>query len=268
MNILILFNFSESSLNSLRFAIKLATDTKSKLKVLNEVDLTLPSYDISYYAGTSSFRRYEEMISEKFSDLLEEFPQVDDIEFVVEQGGLVEAANNIVEQDGIDLLIMGAGESKQITKTLFGNFTTEMIGVSKIPVLAIPKELREFEIKKICIAHDMDQDNVEDLAMARQFAVINGAKVHFLNIGEDPKQIDMDESLAALGLHNFFKEVEHEFHFLSADDVDKTIDSFVKVHEINMLVMRPGDHWLFGKLFSHTRKALAHQKIILLTIHK
>ncbi len=268
MNILIPFNFSLSSLSALRFGINLANETGSRIIVLHCGELHLPSYDLSYTVGGTSFTMYTEMVSKRFKKLLEELPITGEIEFEVQQAGLIDVAKEIIADDQVDLVIMGAGDSKGLTKTLFGNFTLEMMSATRIPVIAISSDFSDSNLKNICIAFDLSTENVEDLEMAKHLAVLHDARIHFLNVSDNPKEMDEEHSLDVLNLYDFFKGIDHEFHFLSSEDVDKTIDEFIKKNDINMLVLRPGNHWLFGKLFSHTRRALAHQKIPLMTIHK
>jgi len=270
MNILVPFNFSSSSLNALRFGIKQVLDSGSSLKVLHCFDLQLPSFDLTYTVDVASTKKYKDGISTEFEALREEFPEIADVQwdFEVREGFLVDVAREVIENENIDLIVMGMGDSGGITKTLFGNTTLEMMNSTKLPIIAIPKDFKEFEIKNICIATDMAPDSVEDLDMARHFSAMYNAKVHLLNIGGDPKEIDIDHSLVALGLHDFLKGIAHEFHFLSDEKIDRTIEAFVKEFKIDMLVIRPGSHGLIGKLFSHTRKLLAYQTIPLMTIHK
>ncbi len=271
MKILIPFNFSESSKSALRFGINLALETESSIKVLHCGNWKMPSYDLTYSVDDLSFDRFKELASVKFQNLAPELPRgTSDVllEFIVQRGDLVDLINEISEQDQSDLIIMGMGDSSGLSKTLFGNFTLEIMNSVELPVLAVPPNYERVDINNICIASDLSPDNVEDLTMARHFSAIHNAKVHLLNIDENPKDIDVDHSLVALGLHNFFKDVDHQFHMIQADKVDREIRNFVEKSHIDLLVVRPGDHWLLGKIFSHTRNAVAYQKIPVMSIHK
>lgn len=157
---------------------------------------------------------------------------------VSEFGMLVDAVNDWVEKENIDVVVMGTKGKTADKKLTFGSNTLQVIKYVKCPVLAIPEDYELNHPKNILFSTDFllpyKRRELKLLGnMAKRFA----AAIHFLYISEfdnlSLRQQDNKEFLSAV-----FSENHVHFHQHSKDgDITQSINSFISENQIDMLVL-------------------------------
>ncbi|HMS68878.1 MAG TPA: universal stress protein [Saprospiraceae bacterium] len=158
-------------------------------------------------------------------------------------GELIETIISLQEKLGIDLIIMGTNQKLQTEdgKTK----TSRLVLEADFPVLVVPREEREFGIKKIVVV--MDRNEIDDentlnvlLALAQQFE----AKIQVLTIYKDAKEFEHDladekiEALLEYHLGSFYEN--HAFK--KSNDLDKAIFEFAENNQMDLLAILPRNH--------------------------
>ena len=192
------------------------------------------------------------------------------MELVSKSGTLTNSILDIQKTQKIDLIIMGtSGASDEKKRTV--THTSELVKEADCPVLVVPENIDEFQIKNIALV--LGKDEIDDrealgtlLDVARKF----NAKVHVLTIENEPgtygySPIDeKNENLLEYYLESFYS---HHI-FIENEDVVEGITTYVADKEIDMIAILPRNHARRsspseGKL---TQELTLHSKVPLLTI--
>ncbi|HNP33735.1 MAG TPA: universal stress protein [Flavobacterium sp.] len=161
-------DFSANSKKAVRFAIQLASKTKSEIIFLHIVKLMSPTTDVLWdYAYYSQFQEDGLKASENYLIKLikrlynKNLPAGVNYKCVCLMSA--EVSNEIIDyakKHKADFICIGASGTNFLGK-LFGTVTTQMIIHSPIPVFVIPKNYRNKPLTEICYASDMENPEPE-----------------------------------------------------------------------------------------------------------
>lgn len=231
-NILIPFDFSEVSMNALKYAIQFAgKDPSLKLHLL-------------HVSGTSIEKEAEEKLQQKFQNLILKYKGhvIPEILFILKTGELIDTIVGIREKQGVDLVIMGTkgaenGEN-QVTQT------SKFVLAADLPVLVIPPNY-VFQLNKILLT--LGEDEMHDTSTLNVLLDVSrnwNAEVHVLTISTNKKSHgyskadERNENTLQYYLENFYSH--HSFS--ENEDIVKGIDDYIEKHNINMLAIMPNTH--------------------------
>src|SRR5690554_2320193 len=242
--ILIPTDFSENSLNAIKYATELFKHGPAIVYLMHAYSEEV--YEKESSQGEGSFDTIKDRVhSDAEESLLKLKNQVlgfspnpkHTIHTVATFGLLVDSVNDWVEKENIDVVVMGTkGETadKQIT---FGSNTLQVIKYVKCPVLAIPEVYGDVHPKNILFSTDfLLPYKRRELKLLSTFAKFFASKISFLYISKFPglslRQKDNREFLEAC-----FKENKIDFIQLQGTDVTKSINTYLIENPIDMLVM-------------------------------
>ena len=250
--ILVPIDFSDHAENALKVAAKLARDFKSEIHLLHVLDLPLELIDP--VQGQSSRNLPEsiffmKLAHQRFSKLLQS-PYLRDI-VVHENVQFADASEGIIkfsEDVKCDLIVMGSHGASGFQEMFIGSNTEKIVRSSKIPVLVIKKNEKEFNIEEFVFATDAEPANKHTLHQASKFAEMIGANLHLLYVNtphnfKTSKQAQQQLKSFTEGLSG----VTPKIHIYNDISVEKGIMNFAA--EI--------DAGLIG-ISTHGRKGLAH----------
>jgi nucleotide-binding universal stress UspA family protein len=132
---------SETSLNALEHAVKLAEKFDSELVVLSVIDeLRLPfSAEFELWARESRdevLRRILESLNSAVKAIMENRPDVN-IDVRIEEGRPAHVITNTAEKENYDLIVVGNRGHGLVEGWILGSVTNEIVNSSKTPVLII-----------------------------------------------------------------------------------------------------------------------------------
>lgn len=271
--IIVPIDFSDCSLLALRYGIKFAKKFNAHLLIKNTYHIPVPAAEMTLTINPDLVEDYKQEANEKFKDVMEEIPELEEVsfKFKVEMAFAIDAILNSVEEDDIDLIIMGTKGASGIAEIVIGSNTSGVIRRASCPVIAIPENIKEFRLKKIVFASDYHRlENPKVLEPLALIAETFDAEVHILNVNPKPSEMSREEAEEALNLEHVFKNVHHSFQFSSEENVEKGISNYIEDNEIDLLTMVPRRHNLLEQLFkgSLTRKFAHHTRVPLLTFHE
>ena len=254
--ILVPFDFSEISRNTLQYAIGFV-GLKHDYRIL-----------LAYVAFDGDTRMVKEAFNTIKNDVTPAFRGT--IDWVVDKGPLTEAILAIQKKQTIDLVIMGtSGIGNKTDDTT--NSAKLVIESDNCPVLVVPMGVKEFRVKKIGLV--LGKDKIEDrsvletlLHIARRF----NAKVVVLTIQNEEgvygysENDQSNENLLEYYLENFYSH----HSFIENDDIVQGIAEYVENNAIDMVAILPRNHAQKsepseGRL---TKELTMHSKVPLLAI--
>lgn len=242
--ILIPTDFSENSLNAIKYATELFKHGPAIIYLLHAYSEAVYEKESRLHEGNfdtirDQFHRdAEESLINLKNQILEFSPNPKHtIHSIAEFGLLVDSVNDWVEKENIDVVVMGTKGQTADKKITFGSNTLQVIKYVKCPVLAIPEVFNDVHPTNILFSTDfLLPYKRRELKLLSTFAKFFASKISFLYISKFPglslRQRDNKAFLEAT-----FKENKVDFIHLQGKDVTKSINTYLIENPIDMLVM-------------------------------
>ena len=186
---------------------------------------------------------------------------------VLKSGDLHFAMEQVVEQEGIKLVVMGTSGTTGWFESILGSQTGDAIASLNVPVMSIPLGLKFAKIEIIGFANMYREKDFVALqrlcAMTAPFkSTIKSIFVKKPHSEVTQEQIDAWESRSA-GLNV-------QFFVIPDNDVRETIDDFITSQNIDVLAMLTEKRGFFQELFnsSLTKKLSNKLDIPILAFHE
>lgn len=272
--ILVPTDFSNCSADAVKYAIYFAEKTGRKLLFFHSSFLLIPtrSSNAAYLNAVKSdkeakLRVLTEFI-EKIYDSLSIKRDENNTKFLVKRApSVVENINEIINEQFIDLIIIGTHGATGFRKVFFGSNTASIIEQSYCPVLAIPHKYKFNGVKTIAYASS-DLDNLKkELKKIIPIAQKLETSLEIFHITSDDKSLRT--KYANFNSEMFMKSLlrHFKFHGMSLYVIDggkntlvKAIENFVKHNNPDMLVMLTNKRSFFEKIFTPSQtKEISYQ---------
>ncbi|MEH6763394.1 MAG: universal stress protein [Aequorivita antarctica] len=242
--ILIPTDFSENSMNAIKYATELFKYNHAEIYLLHAFADEV--YDAKSRLANEIFDDLQQKTLAKTKAALENFREkiVDfspkpkhNIHTIAEFGLLVDSVNDWVEKENIDVVVMGTKGETADKKITFGTNTLQVIKYVKCPVLAIPVVFGDVHPKNILFPTDYQLPyKRRELKLVSSIAKCFVSKVDFLYVSKfsslSLRQQDNKNFLEAS-----FCDNQISFKQENGTDVTKAINTFVIENPIDMLIM-------------------------------
>lgn len=267
--ILVATDFSKAAENAVRYAAELRKQAKAKIILFHAFHVPVIASDIP--PPIMDLDVIEKDCIKELKKIKSKFELPVNTACVCKFGMAVSEINDYVEEQHIDLVIMGMQGAGFISEKLLGSVSTSLMKQAKVPVLIIDQKVKYKEIKKIVLASDYKDVASNDVfASLKEFAKLYEARVYVLNVEKkssptSPATIVSDFMKLEYSLEN----VDYTFHYVKDDDVVHGINQFVKEKKMHMVAMIPRKRSVFENLFhsSNTKHMAFHTKVPLLILH-
>jgi nucleotide-binding universal stress UspA family protein len=207
-------------------------------------------------------------LSIELKKLNEKYPDLN-ITTVSRYGTLDNSIARTNNEEHIDLIVMGTHGASGLKKALIGSNTQAAIENVVRPVISVPSDWESKEVKNIVFATDLKQlHNVDILEPINVLADLADATIHIVYVTENNSDIDLENEVTKLPLHQFFDNRVVKYKVVECDDVAEGIDSYVKEISADMVVMIPKVVSFWQKLFkrSVTEQMAFQSKVPLLSL--
>ncbi len=241
--ILIPTDFSENSLNATKYATELFKHGPAIIyllhaysdEVYNHENITEGDFD---EIKNRYHLKAEESLLDFKNQILEFSPNPKHtIHTLTEFGLLVDSVNDLVEEENIDIVVMGTKGQTADKKITFGSNTLQVIKYVKCPVLAIPEVFGDVHPKNILFSTDyLLPYKRRELKLLATFAKFFASKINFLHISKFPG-LSLRQRDNRAFLEASFMENKVEFFQKEGTDVTRMINTFIIENPIDMLVM-------------------------------
>ena len=230
--ILIPFNFKESALNALNYAIAFSKNVQEKqIKLL--------------YIILNDESQSESEIESKLAEIVDKFNNKYAkayITYQIKKGDIVAQTLEAKEEFEADLILMGTKGSEDGADTRNTN-TANLIHQAECPVIAVPKSFDRFKLEHITLAIDKSEiDKPELLTVLLVIARRFDAKIHVLTVyDEDDKDFLKDRANESTLTYYFEKYYDTSSEIRSSNIADSIIE-YDKRRSIDMLAIIPRNH--------------------------
>ncbi|MDE3742620.1 universal stress protein [Maribacter polysaccharolyticus] len=276
-NILLPTDFSENAWNATKYAIELFKDEKCVFHLLNTYT---PAIVSSRFMATHVGHAQEKNVREISEQGLEEvvrkigksynFPG-HTYKTISSFSLLVDEIKDIVEREGIDMVVTGTKGASGLDEVFMGSNTVRIIkSVKNCPVLAIPQYFEYISPTQIAFATDFNRFySLSELQPIIDLAKAFKAAIRIVHVQYEIKALTEIQMFNLNMLRKYLNEVEHYVHTVSElNSVSKTLDVFTKELDIHLMAMLNYQHSYMEKM---TREAVVkrmafHTQIPLLVI--
>lgn len=258
--ILVPTDFSDNAMNAIKYALELFKYEKSDFFIMH-------AYQDEIYADDSllnqeTLDKVTQIIGEKSQKQLEStLKKIKEISpnprhkynIISSNNLLIDEADKIVDDENIDIIVMGTRGETNDRKLTFGSHTLQVLKYVQCPVLAIPENYKYTQPKHILFPTDyMIPYKRRELKLLSEMALPYRAVIDMLYISKSNKL-----SLRQEDNQEFIKKALNKntlnFKTIKQKNITQTIYKYLKENKIDMLVMVNTRHsFLESILFQST----------------
>lgn len=253
-------DFSETSINAARYAMKLLTGHYGVNMILHHV------YEKTDGASEAS---------QRLSKLKDELMTVGIVKIttLAEEGSdFITELEKLARHQQANLIIMGITGRSAIGQTFIGSNTLKMVKQKICPVLIIPPDCTYNEIKNVLLTSDFKNVNANTPSVPiKKVLKPFHPSLHIMNVNSEHYVAITEEYQAEKDtLNEMFAEFNPHFYFLGLYNVDEAINQFASDKKIDLIIIIHKEQTLFSKLFvkSHTKKLAYESNIPVLAVHE
>ncbi|WP_420572903.1 universal stress protein [Kordia sp.] len=268
--ILVPTDFSENSLNAIRYAVQLFKDQKCNFILLNTYTPVI--YHVQYMEiGAAQFGVLDAMKQTSLTGLetiqrtIEtEFPNPNHIFSRISAFNMLTTEiEQLYKENMMELIVMGTQGASGLKEVLFGSNLIHVLNSTKCPLLAIPSNFTYETPKELLFPSDYGIDFTEKhLTELLNITALHNSNINILHV------LNADE-LTATQKHNkqnlerYLNKSLHVFHTIQHHDISNAIANFQSESNINLLAMINNKHSFFENLFfgSKVKKIGLHLNI-------
>ncbi len=161
---------------------------------------------------------------------------------IAEFGSLIDEANDLVELENIDLIIMGTRGKAGDKKLTFGSNTLQVMKYVKCPVLAVPESYNEINPVHILFPSDlMIPYKKRELKLVLKLAKRYEAKIDLLYVSGSNK-LSLRQQKNKSFIDSILSGVNVDFEHVPGSDIAEAINKFIEKEDIDLLIMVNSRH--------------------------
>ncbi|UOB17923.1 universal stress protein [Abyssalbus ytuae] len=254
--ILIPTDFSDNARNAIDYALELFKSEECKFFFLHTYTIPYLGIDYLTVAG-NDFKKIEADIKKEadsnlaklIDELLRDYSNPKHTYKTISAFNiLTDEINDIVEDEDIDLIIMGTKGATGAKSILFGTNTVFVMRKASCPVLAIPENFRFREIMEILFASDyLVFYKRREIKMLLHLATANNAQITVMHMEEENK-LSVNQIKNKEFIDECCEGVNHNFIKLKDKNLSLAIDHYLENHPTDMLAMMNRKHSLLERL--------------------
>lgn len=274
--ILVPTDFSENARNAARYALAIAPDLQAKKVIFYNAyqsppmmtENTIPAIPVM---DIDTLKDISEAGMKAFLNNIEQYRH-DEVEIEHRTGYSILAndVNDLCQELGAGLIVMGITGTSKIEEVLIGSTAISVMKQTKVPVIIVPSDATYTSITNVMFACDFKKVvETTPVQPIKNILDATRASLHVLNVYESDKEITAEKSRQQELLQSLLKDYNPQFHFENNEDFIEGINHFVATHDIDLIITIPRKHKLFEGLFRerHTKKLAFHSHVPLMCIH-
>jgi len=274
-NILLLTDFSENSVNAMRYALNLFAEDVCNFFIYHIQSPSSYTTDDLILAGNTSI--YDSIIKESKHKLTKLAVELEDefknknfnFQTRVDYNEFTTALNKIITDKNIDLIVIGTNGVTGAKEVVFGSNTINVIRKVDCPTLVIPEGFKYRKPSEVLLPLDLDDpcsgDSFLELtAFIRKFSKM----LHILRIMSQNKQ-SPEESKDKEKLQENLKNIDYDYHVVRNIPMSITVDCFSQTHAIDLMALLVQKESMFERFIigSPTTKLTNQISVPLLIFH-
>lgn len=277
-NILISTDFSENSFNAIKYAVSFFKDLPVNfyflhVSLMKEIGDEECFYEIS---DTVPSREREHNPIKRLQDEIQRALALSEnknhkFHYLHEYVQFVDAVKKSIEENEIDLMVMGTKGAAKNNRSILGSYTVDVITRVKCPVLIIPAKAEFTEPKNIVFPTDFNIFYKQKvLHTLSEMLDIKKSVLSVLFVSKSVSDLSPLQKKNRSYLQDYLIDKPHSFYFITEGTIDTAIKTFVDTNEVDMIAMIAKNLNFFQRvLFQPTvEKVSYHTKVPFLVLHE
>lgn len=276
-NILLPTDFSDNSINAIKYATQLFKDVDCVFHVLHVygvpflTEQEIPFYNLQGRGAVESrlFQESEENIRKIIENLEEnskhKYRTISDYNF------FINSVLKMVKEKNMDSIVMGTKGATGAKEIFMGSNTGEVILKAACDILAIPENATYQNPKEITFPTDFRIPfKKEDLHGLIEIVQLYDATIRVLHVLNE-KKLDEEQRFNKKCLTKHFQNIDFTFHTLTNTNFETALNCFTQSRgNMDMIAIIARHHNIFQRLFFRPKveKLSFHTNIPLLILHK
>ncbi|MFD2562312.1 universal stress protein [Aquimarina rubra] len=271
--ILISTDFSKNAQNAMDYAINLYKHDTCEFYILNTYSIEAFTMELD---ATTQIEVSKQKSVTGLANILDRLSIINDspnhqYHMISERGFLIEKLKKIIDEQDIDIVVMGTKGATDSGTKIYGSHT--MLAMERIrncPVLAIPAKAIFKKIKEIVFPTDYRTVyKKKEFHYLIDIAKNNGSAIHILHILQKNKLLDEDQRNNQNLLKEYFKGLEYSFYELQDTKVQSGVNSFIENRNIDLVSFINRKHNFFSWNLSKpmVKNLTYHSNIPILALH-
>ena len=193
-------------------------------------------------------------------------------EFILKPGNLIGTIRELVDEHGIDYIIMGTKGASGLKEMTIGSHTGDVITRVKCPTLVVPEDANPARIKEIAFPTDFNigyKKRVLDTLL--DVMHIGDSELQVVHVGNQEDNLSPTQQSNRIFLEEYLGEdTPFDYHFLTNDDLEQALQTFVESRDIRMIAMIAKNLNFFQRLlFRPVVKTIGyHTHVPFLVLHE
>lgn len=258
--LLVPLDFSENSLNALKYAASMEKDPGAGIMILHITDPSSLEHEL--HGNISPEHMYELVCKEDHMQGIKS-------KLIMKDGPVASTIINEARTLDADMIVMGTQGAGNFTKNIIGSNTSRVIGNTDCPVLAVPAESDFRPIKKVVLAVDLDKK--EETAIIDVVSYLSKMKTSILITYVTDKDVDKSERELIKLSELVRKKTGHEklsSKVIDSDDFYESIGEYIEDINADLLVTITHHRDALESIFdpSRTKRIAIHTEVPILAI--
>ncbi len=253
-------DFSETSLNAARYAVRLLTGHYGVNMILHHV------FDKPSQASEAE---------NKLQELKDELMNIGIVKINIlaeESNDFIGTLDKLARHQQADMIIMGITGRSPLGQTFIGSNTLKMVEKKVCPVLIIPPDASYRDVKNVLLTSDFKNVAASIPAVPiKKILKTFRPSLHIINVDSEHYVALTEEYQAERKkLLEIFNDFRPEFYFLGLYDIDEAINQFAEDKKVDFIIIVHKEHGLLSRLFikSHTKRLAYESSIPVLALHE
>jgi nucleotide-binding universal stress UspA family protein len=266
--ILVPTDFSDDARNASYYAARLAEKLKASITLLHAYMLPTPVSEVPYVmVNAEEMQKENEEIARAEAEKLQATFKIS-VNYIVRLGFPSDEIEAVIEDNKIDLVVMGMKGKGKLEK-IVGSTTTSTLKKIRIPLLIVPEKAAYKEIRQVTYATDYTYSiNSQIYQPLVELLKIFNANLNIVHVKKNTEEAKSQEISGETQLEPIFQGMPHQYQTITDTDVKHGIESYLKDHPTDLLVMVAHEHSFWERIFgkSHTKQMVYHTHIPLLVL--
>lgn len=275
--ILIPTDFSEMAQNALDYGVRLARRKGARITVMHTVQKPMappqgPVRDRSDIPkeDEESLALWEEL--ESITDWIRQgSPEIEKVTQKMPSGFPGDEILKTVEEEGVDLVVMGTKGEKGFSDSLMGTTASNVIQKASCDVLTVPQDARFKTYEQAAYASNLNEKDPQALKQLLDFLDNSSTKVDAVHVLDEDEEVDkksyerFQEGLRGEGIVD-----RVGFERVRGARLEEVLDAFIDEKGVDLLSMLNESRNFLQRLFhnSKSKKMAFHSKVPLLILHR
>ena len=267
-------DFSEISLNAVKYAADMACALNTNLSILHVVGIPKNFIESSppIYSVTELVEQAEKELKLLKIQMLVRTHNKIDVFIKTIIGEFVSVLDDYSAMFKTYAIVMGAESAGSVERIFFGGKTISAARRLPYPLIVVPNKAEFTGLKKVGLACDF-KDVIETVPVYGIASLLKAcsAELYVLHVSQESGDSFSQATDEETGLfHAILGEFNPKYRFIQGADIEKEITEFADKNKLDLLIVIPKKHNLVGQLFhrSHSKQLVLQSHVPVMAIHE